>query len=206
VLAGEVRLDPADFDPDQAQRLYDALGIDPADAPDPQVPFGEDIGTSLASVAHQIEDDPASRPDQILNAAFGDFEDAGLVDLRQLNASEVDVDDVDVLVLTDRNLVHDPAQVLSGVIGVSDPDVAGMTVMVAEVGRVLQDNDKPVPSFVQSIRQNGRLRDEVATVDNAETILGWIEMILGLETARRGVIEHYGFRDGADRALPQHSP
>ena len=50
------------------------------------------------------------------------------------------------------------------------------------------------------------LRDEVATVDNAETILGWIEMILGLETARRGVIEHYGFRDGADRALPQHSP
>ena len=88
--------------------------------------------------------------------------------------------------LTDRNLVSDPARVLAGIIAVSDPEVAGMTVMVAEVGRVLQDNDSPVPSFVGAIRDSGRLRDEVSTVDNAETILGWVAMILGLETARRG--------------------
>ena len=63
-----------------------------------------------------------------------------------------------------------------------------------------------ITSFVGAIRDSGRLRDEVSTVDNAETILGWVAMILGLETARRGIIEHYGFRDGADRSLPQFSP
>jgi hypothetical protein len=205
-LAGEVRIDPEVFDPDQASKLYDALGLDAADTPDPMVPFGEQLGASLASVAQQIEESPTARADRLLGQTFGEFEDAGLVDLVQLNPTELDVDDVDVLVLTDRNLVHDPAPVLSGVIEVSDPDVAGMTVMVAEVGRVLQGNDSPVPSFVGTIRDSGRLRDEVATVDNAETFLGWVEMILGLETARRGVIEHYGFRDGADRSLPQSSP
>jgi hypothetical protein len=205
-LAGEVRIDRQVFDPDQAGKLYEALGLDIADTPNPAIPFGEQLGTSLAAVATQIEESPTARADQILGATFGEFEDAGLVDLVQLNATELDVDDVDLLVLTDRNLVHDPADVLSGIIAVSDPEVAGMTVMVAEVGRVLQGNDSPVPSFVGAIRDSGRLRDEVATVDNAETFLGWVEMILGLETARRGVIEHYGFRDGADRALPQYSP
>jgi hypothetical protein len=205
-LAGEVRIDPEVFDPEQADKLYEALALDLTEVPNPAIPFGEQLGASLASVAEQIEESPTARADRLLGATFGEFEDAGLVDLVQLNPTELDVDDVDLLVLTDRNLVHDPADVLAGVIEVSDPEVAGMTVMVAEVGRVLQDNDSPVPSFVGAIRDSGRLRDEVATVDNAETFLGWVAMILGLETARRGVIEHYGFRDGADRSLPQFSP
>ena len=74
--------------------------------------------------------------------------------------------------------------------------------MVAEVGRIEQGNDTPVDSFVESIRDDGRLRDEVSTVDNAETILGWIPMVLGLEAAQRGEIGHYGFRDGAERSIP----
>ena len=206
VLAGELRLDPAVFDDEQAARLHEALGTDAAETPDPAVLFGEQVGALVASVADQIEETETARADQLLSGAFGEFEDAGLVDLLQLNVSEINVDEVDLLVLTDRNLVSDPARVLAGIIAVSDPEVAGMTVMVAEVGRVLQDNDSPVPSFVGAIRDSGRLRDEVSTVDNAETILGWVAMILGLETARRGIIEHYGFRDGADRSLPQFSP
>jgi hypothetical protein len=206
VLAGELRLDSAVFEDDQAARLHEALGTDPADTPDPSVLFGDRVGELIASVAEDIEAVETARADQVLNAAFGEFEDAGLVDLVQLNTTDISVDEVDLLVLTDRNLVSDPARVLGGVIAVSSPDVAGMTVLVAEVGRVLQDNDSPVPSFVDAIRQSGRLRDEVSTVDNAETILGWVAMILGLETARRGVIEHYGFRDGADRSLPQYIP
>jgi hypothetical protein len=206
VLAGEVRLDLAVFDEDQAPRLLEALGTDAADTPDPSVLFGERVGQMLAVVGSQIEDAREARADQLLNAAFGDYEDAGLVDLTEMSATPVSVDDVDVLVLTDRNLVADPAKVLAGVTAVSDPDGAAMTVLVAEVGRVLQDNDEPVPSFVQAIRDSGRLRDEVSTVDNAETVLGWIAMILGLEAARSGDIAHYGFRDGADRALPPRLP
>jgi Copper transport outer membrane protein, MctB len=205
ILIGEVRLDSAVFDDEQAPRLHEALGTDPAETPDPSVVFGERVGELIASTADEITSTSAVRADQVLNAAFGAYEDAGLVDLLQMTSLEVSVDDVDLLVLTDRNLVADPARVLGGVIAVSDPEIAGMTVMVAEVGRVLQDNDSPVPSFVAAIRESGRLRDEVSTVDNAETILGWIVVVLGLEAARDGHVDHYGFRDGADRSLPPRS-
>jgi hypothetical protein len=123
-----------------------------------------------------------------------------------LNSAEVDVSDLDVVVLSDRNLVQDPSRVLDGVVAVSDPTVAGLTVMVAAVGRVLQDNDTPVPSYVSTIREDGRLRDEVSTVDNAETILGWVALVLGLEAAEGGSADHYGFREGADRPIPPRMP
>jgi hypothetical protein len=58
---------------------------------------------------------------------------------------------------------------------------------------------------VAAIRADGRLRDEVSTVDNAETILGWVAMVLGLEGARLDAA-HYGFREGADRSLPPGAP
>jgi Copper transport outer membrane protein, MctB len=206
VLAGEVRLDSAVFDVDQSQRLNEALGTNTADTPDPQVTFGDRVGDLVASAAAEIRSTPGVRPDKVLSSAFGAYEDDGLVDLVEMSTAEATVDDVDLLVLTDRNLVADPAKVLSGIIAVSDPKGAGLTVMVAEVGRVLQDNDKPVPSFVSAVRDSGRLRDEVSTVDNAETILGWIAVVLGLEAARSGDVEHYGFREGADRALPPRSP
>lgn len=206
VLAGEIRLDSAVFDPEQAERLHEALGTDASSTPDPAVVFGERIGDLVASTAVQIQTTKDVQPSAVLSQAFGQFEDDGLVDLVQMTNTEVSVDDVDLLVLTDRNLVADPASVLSGVIAVSDPEGPAMTVMVAEVGRVLQDNDQPVPSFVSAIRASGRLRDEVTTVDNAETILGWIAVVLGLEAARSGDVEHYGFRDGADRSLPPRSP
>lgn len=206
VLAGELRIDPAVFDVEQVDRLHEELGTDAADTPDPAVVFGERLAVLLADVGEEIESTPGARADEALNDAFGRYEDAGLVDLLEMTSIELDVDDVDVLVLTDRNLVADPANVLSGVISVSDPEGAAMTVMVAEVGRVLQDNDSPVPSFVGAIRDSGRLRDEVSTVDNAETILGWAAAVLGLESARSGDVEHYGFRDGADRSLPSRVP
>jgi hypothetical protein len=206
VLAGELRLDKVVFDDEQVDRLHEALGTDAEDTPEPAVLFGEQVGLLVASVRDQILANETPNADEILSAAFGEFEDAGLVDLLQLDSSDLIVDEVDLLVLTDRNLVSDPAPVLAGVIAVSDPAGASMTTLVAEVGRILQDNDSPVPSFVGAIRASGRLRDEVATVDNAETFLGWAAMVLGLETARRGIIEHYGFRDGADRSLPQFSP
>jgi hypothetical protein len=206
MLAGEVRIDPAVFDDSQVDRLHEALGTDATETPDPAVVFGERLATLLMQVGEEIESTPDAQADEALTDAFGRFEDAGLVDLLETTSIPMNVDDVDVLVLTDRNLVADPSRVLSGVISVSDPDGAAMTVMVAEVGRIIQDNDSPVPSFVGAIRDSGRLRDEVSTVDNAETILGWVAAILGLEAGRSGLVEHYGFRDGADRSLPSRIP
>jgi hypothetical protein len=144
-------------------------------------------------------------PADVLRGAFGDLEDAGLVDVLEVEETPVDVDLVEVLVLSDRNLVNDPTPMLAGLITMSDPAGASMTVLVAEVGRIAQDNDTPTPSFVGLIRDDGRLRDEVSTVDNAETILGWVAAVLGLESARTGAVGHFGFRDGAQQAIPDRT-
>lgn len=205
-LLAEVRLDQAVFDVEQSERLVEALGADAASTPDPAVAFGEQVGTLLVEVATAILADGSAGADEVLRSSFGDFEDAGLVDLLEVATEEMDLADVDVVVLTDRNLVADPSRVLTGVIAVSDPGGSALTTLVAEVGRVVQGNEDPVPSFVGAIRDSGRLRDEISTVDNAETILGWIAVVLGLEAAMDGSVEHYGFRDGSDRSIPPRSP
>lgn len=80
-------------------------------------------------------------------------------------------------------------------------------VLIAEVGRITQDNDSPVPSFVGAIRcTRGRLRDEFSTVDNAETVLGWIAIVLGLDAASAVRSASTASVYGADRAVPRTHP
>lgn len=205
-IIGEVRIDPIVFDPNEATRVAEALGAAAVGVADPAALFGERMADMIASVATNLTSTSTSkgtaRPAAALSTAFGDLEDFGLVDLLEMERGEVAITDVDVIVLTDRNLVADPARVLSGVVAVSDPEAAGLTVVVAEVGRIEQGNESPIPSFVGAIRDSGRLRDEVTTVDNAETVLGWITVVLGLDAADAGSVQHYGFRDGADRTIP----
>lgn len=204
-VLGEIRIDPVVFDPDGVERVTAALDLaDPSDT-DPASEFGALVGRLLASSVETLMAEREARPDLVLRSAFGGLEDVGLVDLLQLSTSESGIDEVDLVVLTDRNLVDDPATVLDGVIAVSDPEGPAITTMVAEVGRVLQDNETPVPSYVEAIREDGRLRDEVSTVDNAESILGWVAMVLGLEGAPLDAA-HYGFRQGADRSIPSGAP
>ncbi len=201
-LLAELRIDPLVMDPEQSQRVAEVMGVQASEDTAPMEVFGSRIAELAPTVAAAFAGQEAVNAAEVLREAFGDLEDAGLVDLLQVNATEVTVETVELLVLTDRNLVHDPAPMLDGVITVSDPAGSALPVLVAEVGRVGQDNDAPVPSFVGAIRDSGRLRDEVSTVDNAETILGWVASVLGLEAGRDGSVGHYGHRDGADGAIP----
>ena len=205
-LVGEVRIAGSVFDPDRTSTVAEAMGLDAADAASAAAVFGRQVGDHLVDVAAQVRSGTDGSGADALRAAFGDAEDAGLLDLTELTADEVAADDLEIAVLTDRNLVSDPAPMLVGVIAISDPDAGGLRVVVAEVGRVLQGNDDPIPSFVGAIRDSGRLRDEVTTIDNAETILGWVAVVLALQAARNGVIDHYGFREGASRAIPSPAP
>jgi Copper transport outer membrane protein, MctB len=201
-LLAELRIDPLVIDPEQSQRVAEVMGVTESEEIVPMEVFGSRIAELAPTVASSFAGQDAVDAERVLREAFGDLEDAGLVDLLEVNPAEVSVADVVVLVLTDRNLVNDPAPMLDGVIAVSDPAGPALPVMVAEIGRVAQDNDAPVPSFVEAIRDSGRLRDEVSTVDNAETILGWVAAVLGLEASRDGSVGHYGYRDGADGAIP----
>lgn len=201
-LVGEIRIASAVFDPERAASVAEAMGGTADATTDPAIGFGNLVGQHLLDIADEVRAGTDGSGGDALRAVFGEAEDDGLLDLTELTNDEVQADDLEIAVLTDRNLVASPAAMLGGVIAVSDPANGDLHVLVAEVGRVLQGNDDPLPSYVGAIRDSGRLRDEVSTVDNAETILGWVAVVLGLEAARMGVIDHYGFRDGASRAIP----
>lgn len=277
-FVGEVRIDPGVFDPEQVDRVAGEIGVVAGGETDVANAFGLVLARRLADLGGRLADGEAAGA--ATRATFGDLEDSGLIDLLQLSEGTVPVDAFDVVLLSDRNLAHDPTAVLEGLItlpdvvaqpagfaapprdgaapvdtgsdgttpsgsgpdATSDPDTTTdpettdpettdepdttdtadteattttepppiepprPVVLIAEVGRITQDNDSPVPSFVGAIRDSGRLRDEFSTVDNAETVLGWIAIVLGLDAAERGEVGQYGFRDGADRAVPRRIP
>lgn len=209
VFVGEVRIDPTVFDPALADRIVDVLGVTDVGDREPAAAFGDEVATRLRTMVDGVRGGSgALQSNELVRGAFGDLEDAGLVDVLGVTADEFTADDVAVIVLSDRNLANDPAAVLDRVITVASPDAEGGPIVttVAEVGRVLQDNETPVPSFVSSIRNSGRLRDEVSTVDNAETFLGWTASVLAVRSSIAGDVGHYGFREGAERSIPAAAP
>lgn len=210
---GELRLDPAVFDPGAAARVATEIGAtallpatgDPTD--DQTEAVRTAFGARIASLLTQVTDAATGQGNvgAAINTAFGELEDAGLVDLLRVTTSTVQGDALGVVLLTDRNLAHDPTAVLQALLS-TPADRTAPVYVVAEVGRIAQDNDKPMPSFVGSIRDSGRLRDEFSTVDNAETVLGWVAIVLGLVAAEAGQVGQYGFHDGADGPIPRLLP
>jgi hypothetical protein len=204
-FVGEVRIDQAVFDPAQIDRVAGVLGADAVGDSDPLVVMGDELATRLQQMVAEVrQNDGELRADTLVRGAFGDLEDDGIVDVLGVTREEFTADDVQIVVMTDRNLANDPGAVLGSLISIASPvdDQQPIVTVVAEVGRVMQDNETPVPSFVTTIRDSGRLRDEVSTVDNAETFLGWMATMLAMRTALAGDVGHYGFRDGAERAVP----
>lgn len=60
--------------------------------------------------------------------------------------------------------------------------------------------------IVPAVRGDGLSRDIVATVDQGETVPGQIAMVLGLDLAEEGTVEHYGVGPGAARVIPEIPP
>jgi hypothetical protein len=56
--------------------------------------------------------------------------------------------------------------------------------------------------IVASVRDDAEARNEVSTVDQAETVVGRIAIALALSQADEGVTGHYGLSDGADSVIP----
>jgi hypothetical protein len=201
---GQIHLGAAVFDPEESSRIIEELGLDPeTSAEDAMAAFGTRVAELIEGVHLALS--AGGEGGSAIRGAFEDLEDAGLVDLLDIADSATGSDAFDLVVVSDRNVSHDPGTVLRAMVSSQSEDAAedsSWVTMAVEVGRIAQGNDAPVDSFVESIRDDGRLRDEVSTVDNAETILGWIAMVLGLETAQLGEIGHYGFRDGAEQSIP----
>jgi hypothetical protein len=201
-MVGEIRIDGLAFDPEQTDRVAAALGL-PADD---DVDVASELGARLASLLAEVRDgvESAGPIDEIASSVFAQLEDEGIVDLLRLPSAAVGADTFDVVLLVDRNVDNDPGTVLRAIVDpVTEDDAPDPPlVVVAEAGRVALDDDATSPSFVFTIRESGRLRDEITTVDNAETVLGWIATVLALESAQQGDVGHYGFREGSERSIP----
>jgi hypothetical protein len=59
---------------------------------------------------------------------------------------------------------------------------------------------------VASVRDDAEARNEVSTVDQAETVVGRIAIALALSQADEGITGHYGLSDGADSVIPSTRP
>jgi hypothetical protein len=56
--------------------------------------------------------------------------------------------------------------------------------------------------FVGPIRNDGRLRQRVSTVDDTEWFVGWAASVMAIEELGAGHVGQYGIGDGADSLLP----
>jgi Copper transport outer membrane protein, MctB len=60
--------------------------------------------------------------------------------------------------------------------------------------------------MVAAVRSDIEARTRTATVDNAETIVGHIAVVLGLDQAARGSIGHFGIKAGRTAIIPAPNP
>ncbi len=117
-FVGEVRIDPGVFDPEQVDRVAGEIGVVAGGETDVANAFGLVLARRLADLGGRLADGEAAGA--ATRATFGDLEDSGLIDLLQLSEGTVPVDAFDVVLLSDRNLAHDPTAVLEGLITLPD--------------------------------------------------------------------------------------
>jgi hypothetical protein len=220
-LLADIRVDSRLADPTRSSEVGAATALlggsvpdgDTVDAAEIAAGFATALGARVGEFAVTVAA-AGGRVDEALRDVLGATEDSGSIDLVDVQAAAVEIEGVVVVVLNDRT-----TEVQDGVLDLADASVAvassaraaiaddrGVAVTVAEAGRVSPTIEQPRRSTVEIVRGDGRLRDEVGTVDNVESALGWIALVLSFEEVGVGGVGHYGFRDGADAALPPPRP
>lgn len=229
VTIGRVRLDRDVFDDGEIDTIATAVGSDATDPDEVRADLGAllasridraldlvEVGTETAPGTGDGGQDSGRRsrrtttttqpllgPDAelALTVSLGDLEDAGLVDLRDLQTGGVPEGAVvQIVVLEDLRSGIDASPVLLSLVdelsGSSDRDL-----VLSEARPVRRPPEGPV-SVVAQVRDSGRLSDEMSTVDNLEDSPGWIATVLAVRNAVVGDLGHYGYRDGSDALLP----
>lgn len=232
VTIGRLVLDRDVFDDDQVDLLATALDSQSRDPSRLRAELGSvlaeridraldiiEVGVSADQPAETPTDasTPTTRPprrttttiaqigpdsDVALSVAFGDLEDKGVVDLRELGAGGVTVGSVaQVVVLDDLRSGIDAADVLLTLVDDLTRTIDRL-VILSEARNTTRAEGDP-DSVVAQVRDSGRLSDELSTVDNLEDAPGWMATVLALRNALVGDLGHFGYRDGSDHLLPE---
>ena len=151
-------------------------------------------------LANRLTGGPTSGRDLL-----ADLEDAGFIAFEDVDGIEFDSAKLDgrssrVLVVGGSATATPLARsVMPLVTALAD---AGRLVAVADDWRET-DSGPARGEELGVIRDDGDLRAQVATLDNLDTADGPLLAVLVLGDLGRGTIGHYGFGDGAERAVPE---
>jgi hypothetical protein len=197
VAPGILWLEDGLVDEGSRQQLADVLGV-PADA---------------SSVRAALPGALAQRLALGTDASTGDLlaalNDAGLVVFEPVGDESAtgDLVPADYPGSDARVLLVDGSDVSSELSKVVTPltralAAASVPVVVAETFRD-QEGGHDRGDQVAEVRSDGELSASVSTVDDLELVEGRVAAVLGLSDLGRGVIGHYGYGNGASRALPE---
>jgi len=188
-------------DPIEADQL--ALAIDSASgAPgDLRSEAGTMLGARLASAA--AEAPTAARPQEAAQERLREL-------LGELEAAEfISVDAPDNQPVVPTNSIF---AIFGGAMSESAYDATGLiTALVGELSSrgsptLVAEPSESTWGIVPAVRDDPDAATRVATVDQANTIEGRVAVVLGLERAFGGVVDHYGVGPGATQVIPEPVP
>jgi hypothetical protein len=158
--------------------------------------FGERAAVSASGSPRTPE---GSTPDRLLNSLLDELEEAEFIGVdRQEESITVPTGSTFLLIGGDDSAP--PFELREFLLELTTRlGEQGAGVLVAEPATSRWD-------LVTAIRDDGQARNEVSTVDQADTSAGRVAIVLGLELAERDVAGHYGVRTGATAVIPEESP
>jgi hypothetical protein len=114
----------------------------------------------------------------------------------------VTTDGVQLVVLGGQTADMNPVPVLDALLSVVAAEAPPMAVAAdGALDQPPEDGDEPL-GIVSAVRGDGRMRDQVSTVDHVSDFAGLSALVLGLADLELGQVGHFGVDDGADSVLP----
>ena len=220
-IVADVELRAAVNDPEVLAAVGSELGAD-GDGTDPeqvQAAIGQQLGEAIVAVHDEVgverpsgdvvtdtaptTEAPAADSAIELEELLHQLDDLGVVSFRgPLGDDGVTTEGVELVVLGGLTADMDPVPVLDALLSAVAGEAPPMAVAAdAGLDEPPQEGDEPI-GIVPAVRGDGRLRDQVTTVDHVADFAGLSALVLGLADLDLGQVGHFGVDDGADSVLP----
>jgi Copper transport outer membrane protein, MctB len=202
-VGSELGNDGDGADPEQVQavigqQLGEAIVAVHDEDVDPERPSG-DVLTDTAPTTEAPAADSAVELEDLLHQ----LDDLGVLSFRgSLGDDGVTTDGVELVVLGGLTTEMDPVPALDALLSAVAGNAPPMAVAAdAALDEPPQEGEEPI-GIVPAVRGDGRLRDQVTTVDHVADFAGLSALVLGLADLELGQVGHFGVDDGADSVLP----
>jgi hypothetical protein len=219
-IVADVELRAAANDPDVLAAVGSELGFDVADPEQLQADIGQRLGEEIVAVQEdqaEVElpsgeplpdsapttEVPATDSALELEELLHQLDDLGVLSFRgPLGNDGVTTDGVQLVVLGGQTADMNPVPVLDALLSVVAAEAPPMAVAAdGALDQPPEDGDEPL-GIVSAVRGDGRMRDQVSTVDHVSDFAGLSALVLGLADLELGQVGHFGVDDGADSVLP----